>query len=231
MTTTCWSSVRGRVARFSKANSCGALVAGAKNSLVTDGFTTIEFAPEFEDGEEMNLKKADGRFAYLFKDDDQLKWFTVNMTFTGVNPDLLGMILGQPIVVDHEGNAVGIRIGQVISTDWGLETWTDIPGVACTSLKPFGYFLAPWLHGGRLASFSIQNGAAEFKVENARTQAGSQWGVGPYNVDLHPGATAQDPPVPGKLLTPIGPTDHLDMHLTYVPPPAADCAATALVLS
>lgn len=230
-TTTCWSSVRGKVARSTKNNECGAPVAGAKNTLVTNGFTTIEFAPEFEDGEEMSLKRADGRFAYLFKDDDQLKWFNVTITATGVNPDWLAMILGQPLVLDSAGNAVGLRIGQVVGTDWGLEVWTDIPGVACTTGRPYGYFLAPWLHGGRLASFSIQNGSAEFKIENARTQAGSQWGTGPYNVDLHDAVDPEDPPVPGKLLTAIAADQHLDMHMTYVAPPSSACGATALVLT
>ncbi|WP_280246734.1 hypothetical protein [Nocardia abscessus] len=231
MATTCWPSVRGKVARFTAVTNCGAPSAGAKNTLTTDGFTTLEFAPEYEDGEEMSQKKADGKFAFLFKDDDQLKWIGVTATFTGVNPDLLGMVLSQPIVMDHAGNAVGIRVGQVISTDWAVETWTDIPGVACTAARPYGYFLAPWLHGGRLASFSIQNGAAEFKIENARTQAGSQWDTGPYNVDLHAATDPEDPPVPGKLLTPILADQHLDMHLTYVAPPAPACAASALVLT
>lgn len=230
MPTTCWPSVRGKAARLSKISSCGAPVAGAKNTLSTDGFVSIEFAPEYEDGEESSLKKADGKFAYLFKDDDQIKWVGVTIQFTGVNPDALGLILSQPIVLDHAGNAVGIRLGQVVSTDWALETWTDIPGVACTTLKPYGYFLAPWLHGGRLASFSIQNGAAEFKIENARTQINSQWGIGPYMVDLHAGAAPEDPPVPGKLLTAIAADQHLDMHVTYIAPPAVACAATALVL-
>ncbi|WP_282775905.1 hypothetical protein [Nocardia sp. CC201C] len=229
MPSTCWSSVRGKVARLTKLTNCGAPAAGPTNSLATDGFTSVEYAPEYEDGEESSLKKADGRFAYLFKDDDQIKWVNVNVAFTGVNPDALAMILGQPLVMDHDGNAVGIRVGQVIGTDWALETWTDIPGIACTTLKPYGYFLAPWLHGGRLASFTIQNGAAEFKIENARTQLNPQWGVGPYDVDLQP-AVAPDPPAPGKLLAPIAADQHLDMHITYVAPPATACAATALVI-
>ncbi len=228
--TQCWSSVRGKVARYTKLNSCGAAVAGAKNTLVSDGFVSIEYSIEYEDGEEMNLKKADGKFAYLFKDDDQIKWININIKFTGVNPDLMGMTLGQPIVLDHEGNAVGIRIGQPIATDWALETWTDIPGVACTAAKPFGYFLAPWLHGGKLSNFTIENGAAEFGIEGARTIAGSQWGTGPYNVDLHAGVDPA-PPAPGKLLVPIAADQHMDMHLTLVPPPAAACDATALVLA
>lgn len=229
-TTLCWDSVRGKVARYTKNNACGAPVAGAKNTLVSDGFVSIEYAIEYEDGEEMSQKKADGRFAFLFKDDDQIKWVNVNIKFTGVNPDLMGMVLGQPIVLDHEGNAVGIRIGQPAATDWGLETWTDIPGAACTTAKRYGYFLAPWLHGGKLSNFTIENGAAEFGIEGARTIAGSQWGTGPYDVDLHEGVDPA-PPAPGKLLAPILADQHLDMHLTLVPPPVATCAATALVLT
>ncbi|MRH86010.1 hypothetical protein GFY24_00770 [Nocardia sp. SYP-A9097] len=192
---------------------------------------SIEFAPEWEDGEETSLKKADGRYAFLDKSDDQLKWVQTTIQFTSVNPDALGLILGQPVVLDHAGNAVGIRLGQVVATDWALETWTDIPGVACAEGKPYGYFLAPWLHGGRLASFTINNGNAEFKIENARTRPNSLWGTGPYLVELNEATVPTDPPVPGKLLTPIAADQQLQMTVTFVPPPAVACAATALVLA
>ncbi|MFE2995014.1 hypothetical protein ACFXG4_08385 [Nocardia sp. NPDC059246] len=231
MTTTCWNPVRARTSRLTKVSPCGEAVAGAKNSLAFDGFVTVEFSPEYEDGQESSQKKANGELAWITKDDDQLKWVTVAIEFTGVNPDAVNLILGQPTVLDHLGNAVGFRLGQVVPSDWAIETWTDIPGMACAAGKPYGYFLAPWLHGGKLTAWTLENGGAKFKIEGARTQAGSLWGKGPYDVDLNAGATEADPPVAGKLLTPIGGGQHVDMHITFVAPPQAACAATALVIA
>lgn len=190
MPTTCWPSIRGEALRVTKLDSCGAPVLGPKSTLATDGFVSVALSPQYEDGEETTLKNAAGRIFVQDKADDQLKYFQVEIKLTGVNPDLFALILGQPIVLDADGNAVGVRIGQTISTNFALEVWTDIPGAVCVGDKPYGYFLAAYLHGGRLADFTIENALADFTIQNAITVAPSPWGVGPYDVDLVPAPAA-----------------------------------------
>lgn len=186
-----WSSVRAEIMRLTRLDDCGNIAYGPKAQLITDGIVSVQYTPEYEDGEEQTLKKANGRFAFREKDDDELKWFNVNIKFTGVNPEAFEIIMRQSIVLDKDGSSVGVRIGETVPSNFGLETWTKIPGQACAGgSRPFGYFLGPWLRGGRLAAFTLENGVADFTIENARTNVPSPWGVGPYDVDLHPAVAA-----------------------------------------
>jgi hypothetical protein len=154
-----------------------------------------------------------------------LKWLNIKATFCQVDPDLFSMLTGYPTVLNHTGASVGNRITGSVACDAGvaLEMWSDIPGDTCGPTgRRYGYFLAPWVKDGIIDDFTIENDAASFVI-NARTNPGSQWDVGPYDVD--PTAVAN---TPGPLLTPIGADDHLDMHLTTVAPPVPACGCTAL---
>ncbi|KAB2346923.1 hypothetical protein [Actinomadura rudentiformis] len=58
--TICWNSLRGRRLRATRVNACGVPVAGTCAQAITDGFVSIEFSPEFAEGEEIEVRKADG---------------------------------------------------------------------------------------------------------------------------------------------------------------------------
>jgi hypothetical protein len=223
--TQCWGSVRGRVLRATKLDSCGAPVVGACSTLVTKGFVSVQFSPEISEGEEIEVKRADGSLCISDQGCPVMKWLNIEAHFCQVDPDLFSMMTGYPTVLDYSGNAVGNRITGTIRCDGGiaLELWSDIPGDACAAGgKQYGYWLAPWVVNGVIDAWTIENDAVDFQL-NARTNPNSQWDVGPYDVD--PTAVVN---TPGPLITPIGPDDHMDMHLTTVAPPAAACGCVAL---
>ncbi|GGG03972.1 hypothetical protein GCM10007304_17640 [Rhodococcoides trifolii] len=220
-----WPSIRAEVMRITKEDICGAPVVGPATTIVTDGFVSISPSPQYEEGTETVEKNANGKIAWVDKPKDELKYISTSIAFNLVNPDVFNMIMGSPIVLDGDGNAVGIRLGETVKTSFGLEGWSDVPGVPCVGAVPYGYFLWPWLQGGRLADFSLQNEKASFTIENCLTQAGAPWAKGPYNVVINgTGGTA----APGKLLTAIGPKEHLHMQQTLVPPPAVTAGPVAL---
>jgi len=203
-------------------------VAGPCSTVVTDGFVSIEFSPEIAEGEDIEVRKADGTLCVSDQGCPELKWIELEAEFCLVDPDLFSMFTGYETVMDWEGNAVGTRVSSEVECDAGvaLELWTDIPGQVCgtTAAKPWGYFLLPWIKNGIISDFTIENDATTFTL-TGRTQAGSLWGVGPYDVDATDATNK-----PGKLLTPIGPTDHMDMHLSTVAPPPAVCGCQELVI-
>lgn len=233
MPTNCWPSIRGLAMRVTKVDACGNPVAGPKSSLISDGFISISLSPQYEDGEETRTKNAAGLICINDKADDQLVRFEVEASLCGVNPDLFTLVTGQAVVLNAAGDAVGNRFsGTTISTGYALEVWTDIPSAACESGdQPFGYFLLPFLKGGRIGDFTIEEAAANFTLTSS-TRQGSGWGVGPYDVVMNEGAGA-GPAVPGPLVEAIGSKDHFHMEQTTVAPPTvtADCAAKALVLA
>lgn len=222
-TATCWSSIRACVARITKLDECGRPLPAETDCgfLVTDGFVTIQYSPELAEGQEIELRNACGNLMVSEKGCDEIKWISVAIGFGKVDPDAVSMISNYQAVLDSAGNAVGNRISQSVDCTggWALEAWSQVPGAACDagSGKPYGYFLAPFIGPGTLGEFTLENGSATFTY-TGRTRVGSGWDVGPWDVDANETAGT-----PGPLLTPIGPKDHLDMHLTTVPPPEASC--------
>lgn len=220
-----WSSVRARRLRATKLDNCGAPDPGACGTLVTKGFISVKYSPEISEGTDYEQKNGSDEICVADKAPDALKFFTVEVVLCGVDPELFTFLTGMPLVVDHAGNAVGNRVNDLPFTgDVGLETWTDIPNQICGvgGDKAYGYWLAPWFRNGSLGELTLENGTLNATI-TGRTQAGSGWGEGPYDVD------AQDVGnTPGPLLTPIGDNDHLDMHLTTIAPPVVTAGCVAL---
>jgi len=214
--------------RVTKLDECGNPVEGPCSTVVSKGFVSIAYAAEISEGDEVEIKNANGELCISDKACDELKWVNLTLTFCGVDPDLMALMTGYQTVLDYAGNAVGNRVGQKILCDGGfaLEVWSDIPGQNCalTGNRLYGYFLAPWVKSAILNSFTIENDGATFEV-TARTEKGGNWGTGPYNVDPTDAAT---PPTAGPLLTPIGPEDHLDIHATSIAPPEPECGCQPL---
>lgn len=229
MPATCWSSVRGRRLRATRVDECCAPVAGTCAQVVTDGFISIEYSPEIAEGEEIEVRKADGTLCISDKPCDELKWINVEAQFCQVDPDLFTLLTGYPTVVDFAGVSVGNQITGEINCSGGvsLEVWSDVPGVACTTpgATPFGYFLLPCLVSGIIGDYTIENDAATFTI-TGRSKAPNSWGDGPYNVVATDAANTA-----GPLLTPLGTNVHQHIQLTTIAPPPAVCGCQPLVIA
>jgi hypothetical protein len=222
----CWSSLRGRVARFTRLDPCCTLLAPlAANAIVTtEGFVSVQYSPTYTEPEEISLVNAGGKECVSDPGKPQLRWVDLEITLCQVNPNLFTFLTGNPLVLDHAGVAVGNRLNDGIDLDagFGMEVWTDIPGQDCAGgAVSYGYFLTPCVGQGQVGEWTIE--ALTMTITAARTRAGSGWGVGPYDVD--PSDVAG---TPGPLIEPIGARDHLDMHVTTIAPPVAACDPAAM---
>ena len=230
MAATCWSSIRGKRVRATKTDSCCAPIASATcGQIVTDGFISVKYSPEIESGEDIVLKNADGAACVTDRGCDFLKYYTVEIEFCRVDPDLFTFMTGQPTVVDFFGNSVGNRVNTSITCEGGfsLETWSDIPNQACSSTgtKSYGYFLIPCITHATVGDFTIENAAATFTIKGF-SRAPANWGIGPFDVVANNAAG-----LAGPLLTPIQPTEHLHLQLTTIAPPAASCGCKPLAVN
>lgn len=222
----CWSSVRGRRMRVTLLDECGAPQFGAAcGVVVTKGFISVAWSPNVAEGEEIEVRNAGGELCIADQGCPELKWIDVEMEFCNVDPDLVSLLTGYPVVDDFSGDPVGFRVTEQVECETGfaVELWSDIPGEACPpGGKAFGYWLAPYLKHGIIGDVTVENAEATFSV-TARTFGGSQWGTGPWDVDPQDAAGTA-----GPLLTPIGDSDHLDIHLTTIAPPDDVCGCTAV---
>jgi len=212
--------------RVTRLDGCGAVAPAACASTVTDGFVSIELTANITEGETITVTNAAGRTCVSDPAVPTFDGYGVQVTFCQVDPDLYAMMSGQAPVYDSDGDAVGFRVSSAVdvsASGFALEVWSNVPSVACSTeggAGTYGYTLLPFVSGGVLGDFTIENGAVTFVLSNAATKTGSGWDVGPYDVVL-------DDTDPSPLLTPIGPSDHLHVQLTEVAPPEpGDCTAS-----
>lgn len=227
MATYCLKPIRGNVMRMTKLDTCGAPVHGPKASVTSEGFVSVEITMEIEDGTDYQLKGANDKYIYNTRGKPRLRWCNIVANFGQVDPELYNMATGNPLVMNDAATpeAVGFRLREDVSAQFALEVWTDLDGLACVGGVPaYGYLLLPFVKDAMVGDYTIQNEAVTFPINRARTERGSLWGTGPYNVDNKLSA----PTGPSPLLTPIISTDHFDFHMTTLAPPVATCGAVTL---
>jgi hypothetical protein len=227
MATYCLKPIRGKVIRVTKLDACGAPVHGPKASVTSDGFISVEAKMNIEAPTEYKVKGANDVFIVNDRGRPLLKWIDLTLNMQAVDPELYTLITGSPLVMNDAATpeAVGFRVREGVFASVAIEVWTDLSGQPCTGgATNYGYVLFPYVVDGIVGDYTIENQAISFPITQARTHNNSLWGVGPYNVDNKISAPAG----PSPLLTAITATDHMDMHLTTLAPPAAVCGAVTL---
>lgn len=221
-----FSLVRGRVARVTVEDGCGNRVLGPKGTITTAGFTTVAYTAVTNTGEAISVTNANGDECISDTPVPKFTGYTVNITFCQVDPELYTALTGNPVVYAADGTTpVGFDVNDDVdqsASGFALEVWSRVPAGSCEGgAQQFGYFISPFLQGGTIGDFSIENAAVTFQVTGAATKGGNAWGVGPYDVVL------DETDVPGPLNTALSDRNHLHMELTSVPPPT-DTGAIAL---
>lgn len=224
-----FSLVRGRALRVTRLNGCGTPVRGPDSVVTTDGFISVGFTANNEEGETISVTNAAGKVCILDEPSPKFVNFGVEVAFCGVDPELFSLMTGQRVVLNDAGDdVVGIAVDSDVALDasgFALELWSNVPIAACdaSGAASYGYLLFPFVKGGVLGDFSVENGAVNFTLTGAVTKDGNEWGVGPYDVVRNTAGTA------GPLNEAIPTTRHMHMEVTTVAPPSTTTdGATAL---
>jgi hypothetical protein len=220
-----FAPIRGRRMRITRLDECGAPVLGPASTRVSKGFVSIGLSPQYEDPDAISVTNASGEIDFNELGDSTLTSMEAEIAFTRVDPDLFSLITGVQTVLDGAATATGFRMagGVPVLGGWALEAWTDLGGQACAGARSYGYALLPFLRGGKISDFTVENDVASFSI-TSNTREGSQWGTGPYNVVMSTAAT----PAPAKLVSPIGDRDHFHLEVTQLAPPAETAGLIAL---
>lgn len=193
MTQQCFSLIRGRAMRVTRLNGCGAVVPGSQSQVVTKGFISVGLTSNTEEGEAISITNANGDVCISDTPAPKFTGYGVEINLCGVDPSLIGILTGQPLVQDPDTGTgspaeyLGFRVNSGVSLDdsgFGLELWSGVPAAACGvgGTQQYGYFLLPYLKGGVIGDFTVENGAINFTITGAQTKDGAGWGVGPYDV-------------------------------------------------
>lgn len=230
MTATCDSFLQGFAVRLTKLSTCGAPVAGACSTAVSEGFVKVELEADEADGEEIEQTLANGTRCYYRKTAKQLNGYKVNIEFCDVDPELFNIATGVSLVLDDALSPVAqgfaVDADTYATANFALEIWTDLADGGCldASGRKWGYMLLPWLNNGTVSPPTIENGSANFTINEALTKSGNQWGVGPYYIQTSRLG------VPAGLFSPITATTHYLLYKVNTAPPTGVCGCQTLVL-
>ena len=107
------ASVQGAAIRVTRLNADGTLGTGELDSYTTSAFMRMSFTPEYEDGEEITEKAADGTVCVSYKAPDRLKRVTMELAICEPDPELSALIAGGILLTRNESTATPVSIGSV----------------------------------------------------------------------------------------------------------------------
>jgi len=215
------STVRGRMARFTRLDELGRPVYGPGNQAVTKGLISVTYTPNVTEGEATSVTNFAGEQCISAPAPcATIDNWTVGVEFCAVDPCVVLMIYPSWIpYYDDFGSIKGFTIVGGLSCDVGfaLEIWGQIgsagssvqcgPGAVAGST----YWLAPRLVGAAPGDITISNESTSFTF-NGTTTAPVGWRRGPYLVDIVNG-------VPSVLREPVDSAGQLVEFITQVRPP------------
>lgn len=222
MSKTSFPVVRGNMMRITRLDGCGKPVDGPGNMITTEGFVSVALSAQTTDAEEITVTNAGGKVCVRDTGDPTFDGYGVDITFCEVEPCLFQLLTGQEPLVNAAGDVVGFTMNskRYAKTGFALEVWTGSPTTdACDSsasagAQPAGYFVLPFVKGGVLGDFTIENAAITFGVSGATTRDGNAWGVGPYS-GAFAADPSQNPADAGPYLdNPLDKNDHLGLAFT-----------------
>ena len=104
------ASVQGAAIRVTRLNAAGSLLNGALDSYTTSAFIRMSFTPEYEDGEEITEKAADGTVCVSFKAPDRLKRATMELAICEPDPELTALLAGGVLLSKNYSTSTALSI-------------------------------------------------------------------------------------------------------------------------
>jgi len=88
------ASIQGVSIRVTRLDAAGNLMGGEGNSYTTSSFMRVSFTPEYEEGDEITEKGANGIVCVTYKAPDTLKRITMELAICEPDPELTALISG-----------------------------------------------------------------------------------------------------------------------------------------
>jgi hypothetical protein len=129
------ASIQGVSIRVTRLDAAGNLLDGAGDSYTTSAFMRVSFTPEYEEGDEITEKNANGVVCVTYKSPDTLKRITMELAICEPDPELSNLISGG-LLLRKDVNSVSKSIG------WAAPAVGDDPA-------GFGVAIEAWSHAIR----------------------------------------------------------------------------------
>lgn len=218
MATKPFAPVRGKVIRVTRLDACGNPDPGMSAVSVSKRISSVGLEELTEDSTDIVDRNFGDEICVEDRGFASILGYSAEIALCGVDPDMISIFTGQPVVRNAAGDVVGFDAMTNIDLDsfgFSVEIWSRLAGSACDVLgnRAWGYTVLPFLKGGRLGGFTIENAAVQFTITGAQTRNQNGWGVGPYDVDRDAGG------LPAPLFTPLDPFAHYRATQVTLDPP------------
>jgi hypothetical protein len=182
------ASVQGVGLRITRLDDKGNLLNGPNDSYMTTSFLRVSFTPEYEDGEEITEKAADGTVCVSYKAPDTLKRVTMEIAICDPDPEITALMSGGLILADG-GTVKGWASAQVGEDPSGNGVAVEVWSIAVRDGKKastggFFHWVFPYVKTRLSGDRVIENGLMATSFEgfglgniNFRSgpDAGWQW--------------------------------------------------------
>ena len=139
------ASVQGVAIRVTRLDAAGTLLNGAGDSYTTSAFLRTSFTPEYEEGDEIVEKSADGTVCVSYKAPDTLKRITMELAICEPDTELSQLISGGLLLRKNYGTFAS---PQNKSVGWAAPSVGDDPSGNGVALEVWSFAVAD----GRRAS-------------------------------------------------------------------------------
>ena len=183
------ASIQGVSIRVTRLDSVGNLLTGPADSYTTSAFMRISFTPEYEEGDEITEKGANGVVCVTYKAPDTLKRITMELAICEPDPELSALISGGLLLRKNLGTSgqpdhksIGWAAPGVGDDPAGngvaIEAWSHaVKSGKRSGVLPYFHWIFPYVKMRQSGDRVIENGLMANTFEgyglgNASFQAG-----------------------------------------------------------
>jgi hypothetical protein len=164
------ASIQGVSIRVTRLDAAGNLLNGAGDSYTTSAFIRTSFTPEYEEGDEITEKAADGTVCVVYKSPDTLKRITMEIAICEPDPELTQLMSGGLLLRKNLGTyaspdrkSVGWSSPAVgddpASSGVAIEVWSyAIKDGKKSSTMPYFHWVFPYAKVRQSGDRVIENG-------------------------------------------------------------------------
>jgi len=164
------ASIQGVSIRVTRLDAAGNLLTGPLDSYTTSAFMRVSFTPEYEEGDEITEKGANGVICVSYKAPDTLKRITMELAICEPDPELSALLSGGLLLrkdISNDGNpsfkSVGWAAPGVGDDPAGngvaIECWSHaVSGGKRAGVLPYFHWVFPYAKFRQSGDRVIENG-------------------------------------------------------------------------
>lgn len=164
------ASIQGVSIRVTRLDAAGNLMTGNQDSYTTSAFMRVSFTPEYEEGDEITEKGANGVICVTYKAPDTLKRITMELAICEPDPELSALISGGLLLrknlgtaLDPNNKSIGWAAPGVGDDPAGngvaIEAWSHaVKSGKRSGVLPYFYWVFPYVKMRQSGDRVIENG-------------------------------------------------------------------------